>query len=194
MSLGNEGLSWYHALQVKANRASGSCPMVSSYTFASARGPGQLSDPRRQPQYCRRSRGRPIRISGTISGSRHELGQMPGEGALPSGWTLSSLAFFRTSQPYTMSWGDDRNGTTQNDARPGRRNTVRGDAFKSVDLAATKRLTRCRLVFELRAEIFNTLSTTNYDQYVGTLSSPAFGTPISAFPRRRVQLAAIVRF
>ena len=119
---------------------------------------------------------------------------LAGQGAYRGGWTLSGLGLFRSGRPYTMTWGDDRNGTTQNDARPGNRNTVRGDAFGSVDLAATKRVDWSRHSMELRAEVFNVLSTTNYDEYVGSLSSPAFGSPISAFPRRRVQLAAIVRF
>jgi len=46
----------------------------------------------------------------------------------------------------------------------------------------------------MRAEAFNVFSTMNYDQYVGALSSPAYSTPVSAFPRRRIQLAVIARF
>jgi hypothetical protein len=101
---------------------------------------------------------------------------------------------FRSGRPYTMSWGDDRNGTTQNDARPAGRNSLRGDTFRSVDLALTKRFSVGSGGLELRAEAFNILSATNYDEYVGALSSFDFGRPISAFPRRRIQLAAIARF
>jgi len=47
---------------------------------------------------------------------------------------------------------------------------------------------------ELRAEAFNVFSTTNYDEYVGALNSPAYSQPVSAFPKRRLQFAAVVRF
>jgi hypothetical protein len=47
---------------------------------------------------------------------------------------------------------------------------------------------------EARVEMFNVFNTANYDEYVGALLSPLFAKPISAFPNRRVQLAAIVRF
>jgi hypothetical protein len=47
---------------------------------------------------------------------------------------------------------------------------------------------------EARAEAFNVFNVTNYDQFVGALLSPLYGRPVSAFPKRRVQLAAVVRF
>ena len=47
---------------------------------------------------------------------------------------------------------------------------------------------------EARVDVFNALNTTNYDQYVGELISPLFGRPVSAFPPRRIEMAAIVRF
>ena len=46
----------------------------------------------------------------------------------------------------------------------------------------------------LRGEAFNAFNTTNFDQYVGELSSPLFSKPVSAFPKQRLQFAAIVRF
>jgi hypothetical protein len=63
-----------------------------------------------------------------------------------------------------------------------------------VDLAATKRFRARAATVDIRAEAFNVFSTLNYDQYVGALSSPAYSSPISAFPRRRFQLAVIARF
>ena len=44
--------------------------------------------------------------------------QLPSKGAAFRGWTLSAAGQFRSNRPYTVTWGDDRNGTTQNDARP----------------------------------------------------------------------------
>jgi hypothetical protein len=100
----------------------------------------------------------------------------------------------RSGRSYTITWGDDRNGTTQNDARPGARNTARTPAFHNIDLAMTKRFHRSGVSYDARVEAFNLLDITNYDQYVGALLSPMFGRPVSAFPRRRIQLAGTVRF
>jgi hypothetical protein len=192
MSLGNEGLSWYHALQVKASRTAGSLLTVASYTLASARD-------RANYQIPEDSRNIPAETGPANEDIRHNFSMglswaVPGSGRFSRGWTLSGLGILRTGKPYTITWGDDRNGTTQNDARPGGRNTVRGDAFGSVDLAATKRLSYTRGGLDLRVEIFNILNATNYAEYVGALSSAAFGSPISAFPRLRMQVAAILRF
>ena len=38
------------------------------------------------------------------------------------------------------------------------------------------------------------LSKTNYDEFVGALNSPFYGQPVTAFPKRRLQFAAVVRF
>ena len=66
--------------------------------------------------------------------------------------------------------------------------------LETVDLALVKRFPRGTTVVEARVEAFNVFNTTNYDVYVGQLLSPLFARPVSAFPQRRIQLAAIVRF
>jgi hypothetical protein len=43
-------------------------------------------------------------------------------------------------------------------------------------------------------ETFNLFNVTNYDDFVGALLSPFYARPVSAFPKRRAQLAATVRF
>jgi hypothetical protein len=120
--------------------------------------------------------------------------EAPWAGRLLGGWSISGIGTFRSSRPYTITWGDDRNGTTQNDARPDGRNTAETDTFQNVDLSLVKRFRRGAKVVEARVELFNALNTTNYDEYVGALSSPLFAKPVSAFPKQRLQLAAIVRF
>jgi hypothetical protein len=49
---------------------------------------------------------------------------------------------------------------------------------------------------EGRVEVFNLLNATNFDEYVGSLLAGLnlYARPITAFPPRRIQLAAIVRF
>lgn len=43
-------------------------------------------------------------------------------------------------------------------------------------------------------ESFNLLNRVNYVTYVGNLSSPFFGKPVSAFPARRMQAGFRFRF
>ena len=130
---------------------------------------------------------------------RHNLSmgatwELPGSGRLLRGWSISGVGLFRSNRPYTISWGDDRNGTTQGDARPGGRNEGRTGPFRTVNVAFARQFRGPRATVEGRLEAFNLFNATNYDQYVGELLSPLFGKPVSAFPQRRLQLAAIVRF
>ena len=119
---------------------------------------------------------------------------LPLHGAALRNWTLAASGQFRSGRPYNVTWGDDRNGTTQNDARPGDRNTGQTGVYRAIDAALSRRFPVRGRTLEVRAEAFNLLSTINYDQYAGALSSPFYGQPISAFPTRRLQFAAVVRF
>ncbi|MGC4081916.1 MAG: TonB-dependent receptor [Vicinamibacterales bacterium] len=192
IELGNEGRSWYRALQVKADRTVGSLALVSAYTWARARDTANYQLPED-------SRNIGADIARADNDVRHNVTagltwQLPSKGAGFGGWTMSAVGQFRTNRPYNITWGDDRNGTTQNDARPGERNTGKTDGYRNIDVALTRRFPFGGRTLELRAEAFNVLSTTNYDEYVGALSSPFFGQPISAFPMRRLQFAGVVRF
>jgi hypothetical protein len=120
--------------------------------------------------------------------------ELPFEGRFLGGWSISGIGRFRSNRPYTVTWGDDRNGTTQNDARPGGRNTGKTEPFSNVDLALARRFRFHTTTIEARVEAFNALNRTNFDEYVGALLSPLYAKPVSAFPKERLQLAAIVRF
>jgi outer membrane receptor protein involved in Fe transport len=192
ISLGNEGRTWYRGLQMKVDRTLGSLLIVSSYTLSRTRDVANDVLPED-------SRNIDADIARSDNDVRHNVTagfswQLPSKGAAFGGWTLSGTGQFRSSRPYNITWGDDRNGTTQNDARPGGRNTESADAYRNIDLALARRMPFGARTLELRAEAFNVLSTTNYDEYVGALSSPFFGQPVSAFPKRRLQFAAVVRF
>jgi hypothetical protein len=63
-----------------------------------------------------------------------------------------------------------------------------------VDLAVSKGFPLGSSTLEGRIEAFNLFNTTNYDQFVGALLSPYYAQPVSAFPKRRLQLAAVLRF
>jgi hypothetical protein len=112
--------------------------------------------------------------------------QMPRARPPLSGWSLSGIGVFRSNRPYTIAWGDDRNGTTQNDARPDGRNTGRTDAYQNVDLALSRRFSAGFTTVDVRVEMFNVFNTTNYDEHVGALLSPLFAQPISAFQTAEV--------
>ena len=67
--------------------------------------------------------------------------------------------------------------------------------FDNVDLALGKVFrTSHERTIQARFETFNVFNQTNYNGYVGSLSSPLFGQPVSAFDKRRVQLALVYRF
>lgn len=190
--LGNEGRSWYRALQVKADRSVGRLALVSSYTLARARDMANYA----LPEDSRNIQAEEGRSDNDI---RHNVTaglswDMPFTGPVLRNWTLSASGQFRTGRPYNVTWGDDRNGTTQNDARPAGRNTGSTDTYRNIDASLMRRVRFAARTLELRAEAFNVLSTTNYDEYVGALSSPFFGQAVSAFPKRRIQFAAVVRF
>ena len=192
VTLGNLGRSWYHALQVKAERSAGSLHAMASYTLAH-------SEDMLNYQLPEDSRNLEAEKGPSNANVRHNLTlgatwTVPGTRLLLRNWSLSGIGVFRSSRPYTITWGDDRNGTTQNDARPGGRNTADGDGFQNVDLALTRRVVRGSRVYELRGEAFNVLGTANFDEYIGALFSSFYARPISAFPKRRLQLALTVRF
>jgi hypothetical protein len=193
VALGNDGKSWYRALQVKAERSAGALQIITAYTLAKAQDEGNylLPEDSRNLDAEKGRSDNDIRHNLSIGGTW----QVPSAGRRAlANVTLSGIGVFRSNRPYTITWGDDRNGTSQNDARPGGRNTATGGTYKSVDLSLVKRFRTTGKTIDARLDGFNIFSTTNYDEYVGALNSPLFGYPVTAFPRRRIQLAAIVRF
>jgi hypothetical protein len=192
VSLGNLGRSWYRALQLKAVRSTGRLQALVSYTWSHA----EDMDNYLLPEDSRNLDAEKATANTDVA---HNLTagftwQLPGTPRLLEGFSLSGIGTFRSGRPYTITWGDDRNGTTQNDARPGGRNTATTDAYQNVDLALTRRFTRGTTAIDARVEAYNVFNTSNFDQYVGALLSPLYGQPVSAFSNRRVQLAAIIRF
>lgn len=192
VTLGNEGRSWYRALQTKAERTVASLQLVTSYTLARARDMANY----RLPEDSRNVEADEGRADNDI---RHNVAagltwQLPFTGRIAGGWTFSAAGQFRSNRPYNVWYGYDRNGTTQNDARPERRNTGKTGVYRNIDLALSRRLPLGARTIEMRAEAFNVLSTVNYDEYMGALSSPLFAQPISAFPKRQLQFAVRFRF
>lgn len=192
LTLGNEGRSWYRALQIKAERTTGRLQTLVSYTFAHADDMASYQ----LPEDSRNIEAEKARANTDV---RHNFSvgftwQLPGSAFWAKDWTIAGIGVFRSNRPFTITWDDDRNGTTQNDARPGARNTAETGPYRNVDLSASRRFTVGSASIEARGEAFNLFDTINYDQYVGSLLSFSYLQPVSAFPARRVQLAAVVRF
>jgi hypothetical protein len=193
ISLGNLGRSWYRALQLKFDRSSASLEMMGSYTWSHARDMANYQLPEDSHNLAAETARASTDIAHSVTGAF--AWQPVGSGsAWRHDWAISGVVIARTDRPYTISWGDDRNGTTQNDARPGGRNTGRTGPYRTLDLAVGRLFHHGVTSTEARVEAFNAFNAINYDQYVGELLSPLFGRPVSAFPPRRLQFAVIVRF
>jgi hypothetical protein len=174
------------------DRSAGRLQAMASYTWSHAEDMGNYQLPEDSRNFeAEKARANTDVAHNLTVGFTWKLPEAP---RALNGWSLSGIGVFRSNRPYTISWGDDRNGTTQNDARPDGRNTAETDAYQNIDLALARRFTRGSTSIDARIEAFNVFNTTNYDEYVGALLSPLFARPVSAFPTRRVQFAAIVRF
>lgn len=192
LTLGNEGRSWYSALQVRVTRARGAFQTFGSYTLARADDQlnGELPEDSLNPSADRGPAAADVRhnATGAVTWS------LPGARAWLRAWSVSGVLAVRSGRPYTVTWGDDRNGTTQGDARPGGRNTARTGTYRTIDASLVRRFHSGGRTIDARADLFNVLNSTNFDQYVGALLSPLYSQPVSAFPQRRLQLALIARF
>lgn len=192
LTIGNAGDSWYRALQITVNRSAGRVEGLTTYTLSRA-------EDRANYQLPEDSRNLAAERARASTDVRHNLAvamafRFPGARAWTRGWTASAVGTFRSNRPYTITWGDDRNGTTQNDARPGPRNTGRTGPYRVVDGSLSRTFGGKRVTADVRADVFNLFNTINYDQYVGQLLSPLYGRPVTAFPPRRVQLGLVLRF
>jgi len=187
------GSSWYRALQVKVEKTGGASRLLGSYTLGRARDMVnyQLPEDSRNLEAERGPADADVRHNLTTAAT-----WILPESSHPiwSGWSVAAVGTFRSGRPYTVTWGDDRSGTGQHDARPGARNSARTDGYQGLDAALTRRIAVGTAHLNAQLEVFNLLSTINYNEYVGQLLSPSFGQPVSAFPRRRFQLSATLRF
>src|SRR5690606_10640284 len=118
LTLTNLGESWYHALQLKAQRSSGPIRSMFTYTLSNAEDQGDPWNP--PPDSYNLAAERAV-------GNQHQKHNfvaavsvdLPGTNPIIGGWTVSGVATFRDGRPYTRTYGDDRTGTTLRNARPG---------------------------------------------------------------------------
>jgi outer membrane receptor protein involved in Fe transport len=111
-------------------------------------------------------------------------------------FTLGTVVRIESGAPYSLTTGLDLNRDGSAIDRPAGvgRNTLEGPGAATVDLRLSKqfalpsekRETPPRIT--VAADAFNVFNTVNYSGFVGNMSSPFFGLPVSSRPARRVQL------
>ncbi len=120
----------------------------------------------------------------------------------PGPWfTLGVALSLRSGRPYDLTLGRDVYNTGYANARPPGvdRNSLNGPRFAQLDLKCAREFPLKKGADEgpkltVAAEAFNVLNTVNYASYTGNMSSPFFGTAVSAQPPRRFQLSVAVEF
>ena len=105
-----------------------------------------------------------------------------------------------TGGPYNEIWGSTRS-TTAAAGRDGRgvaRNSLETTGYASLDIRASRDIKlgggKDGSAIALGFDAFNVLNRVNYGSFVGTLSSPLYGQPVSARPARQLQFSARVKF
>jgi Carboxypeptidase regulatory-like domain len=102
--------------------------------------------------------------------------------------------------PYNETLGLDFFNNGRGHARPDGvpRNSLETTGFASLDLRASRDLKlgagKDAREITLGFDAFNILNHVNYGTFVGTLSSPLFGRPVSARSARQLQLSARMKF
>lgn len=128
---------------------------------------------------------------------------------MPRGWRASSILALASGVPFNITTGfDDNRDTAATDRPPGvTRNTGQGPGLAQLDVRLTKlflfpslfnrgeaKSERRSRNLEANIDAFNVLNRTNFNNFVGELSSPFFGRANSARSARTVQLSLKYNF
>ena len=130
---------------------------------------------------------------------RHRLVAL-GSVSLGRRFTFGGALTGQSGLPYTETLGTDPYGNGRGTARPVGvpRNSLEGagsadlDVRLSRDVPLTAGASPTMLTVGLDG--FNVFNQVNYATYVGTITSPLFGQPVSALPARQLQLSARLTF
>jgi hypothetical protein len=101
-----------------------------------------------------------------------------------------------SGRPYTMTTGSDTFGTSLGNARPEAvpRNSLSAPGTNTFDLRVSRTFplnSRTRKEgpsISIALDAFNVTNRVNFNQFIGNLSSPFFGKPVSAGPARQLQI------
>ncbi len=114
---------------------------------------------------------------------------------------LGISSSLNSGRPYSLTLGRDVNNDGSANDRPSgvRRNSLQGPGATTLDIRLSRdvKLTATKEsapTISLALNVFNVLNHVSYTGYVGNLSSPFFGLPVSARPARRMQIALRFEF
>ncbi len=139
--------------------------------------------------------------------ARHRL-EMFGTVPMSASMNLGVSVSLATGRPYSLTTGLDAFNEGVANARPDGvpRNSLTGPGYADVDLRWSREFVLSgpatpkpqggggKRTITVGVDAFNTLNHTNFNQFVGNLSSPFFGQATSAAPARRMQFSLRVRY
>jgi hypothetical protein len=204
--LTNEGRYWYQGVRFSGRHQSATLTLTASYTLSKAEdrlnhwfAPEDSSD----PELDRGRTGADTPHNFVASASW----ELPGSGIFFDGWRLSAVEHAQSGTPYSLRYNGDPTGTTLNQcstrgcqlARPGARNTERGDFISYLDMTLSRSFQVGEDRLEFRADVFNAFNEWNVtaDGYVGIIGATNFGQHIggsAVFPGRQFQFAITYRY
>jgi outer membrane receptor protein involved in Fe transport len=205
--LTNEGRSWYQGVRVSGQHRTAPLMLTVSYTYSKSEdrlnhwfSPEDSSDPE-------------LDRGPTGADTPHNLvtsftWNLPGSGAILSGWRLSMVSHHQSGAPYSIRFAGDPTGSNLNSgcnsrgcqaSRPGDRNTARGMFINYADFTIARVFSIGPDKFEVRADMFNAFNNQNLiaDGYINIVGNPRFGQHTggsAVFPGRQFQFAATYRF
>ena len=205
--LTNEGRFWYQGVRFSGTHRTQPLTLSVSYTYSKAEdrlnhwfAPEDSND----PELDRGRTGADTPHNFVASFTWNVPG---GENVITRDWRLSGVSRSMSGTPYSLRYAGDPTGTQLTQcstrgcqaARPGARNTERGDHINFTDftLARIFRVGQDRI--EFRADIFNAFNNWNIiaDGYVNVVTAANFGQHTggsAVWPGRQFQFAATYRF
>jgi len=205
--LTNEGRSWYQGIRFAGQHRTTPLMLTASYTYSK-------SEDRLNHWFSPEDSTDPESDRGpTGADTPHNLvtsvtWNLPGSGAILSGWRLSGVTHSQSGAPYTIRYAGDPTSAGFNfgcsgrgcqASRPGDRNTARGKFINFADITLARVFAVGRDKIEVRAEMFNAFNNQNLlaGGYINLVGNPRFGEHTggsNVFPGRQFQFAATYRF
>jgi hypothetical protein len=191
-SVGNGGWNEYKALQAQVNVVPAARHLVKvAYTLATNRSntsatlsTGVATNPFDYAE-----------DEGPTDNDVRQIVAVSGSTMLPLGVQVSGLFSGRTALPYSAVTNAPRPDGKPFGFRPEPRNARRGAGALSLDMRVAKVVAiGTRRLATGFVEAFNLTNTSNYGDYIGTVSSSLFGRPTTASPKRRLQLGFRIDF
>jgi hypothetical protein len=204
--LTNEGRFWYQGVRFSANYRSTPLTLTASYTLSKAEdrlnhwfAPEDSNDP--ELDRGRTGADTPHNFVASV------IWSVPGSNVFTKDWRLSAVSRAMSGTPYSLRYAGDPVGTqlTQCNtrgcqaARPGARNTERGDSIVYTDFTLARLFPVGDDRLEFRADVFNALNQWNVtaDGYVNVVTAANFRQHTggsAVWPGRQFQFALTYRF